>query len=53
MAPKGAREFGPGQKFPMGNVPPGLTVHVAVDEVYGQGPWRRVGDTSERPVPVS
>ena len=21
-----------------------LTVHVAVDEVYGQGPWRRAGD---------
>ena len=36
--------IGPGQKFPMRDVPPGLTVHVAVDEVYGQGPWRRAGD---------
>jgi PPOX class probable F420-dependent enzyme len=41
--------IGPGQKFPMRDVPPGLTVHVAVDEVYGQGPWRRAGDGPEGP----
>jgi PPOX class probable F420-dependent enzyme len=41
--------IGPGQKFPMRDLPPGLTVHVAVDEVYGQGPWRRAADGSVRP----
>ena len=41
--------IGPGQKSPMRDVPPGLTVRVAVDEVYGQGPWRKAGDGSEGP----
>jgi PPOX class probable F420-dependent enzyme len=31
--------MGPGQVFPMREVPPGVVVHVAVDRVYGQGPW--------------
>jgi len=42
--------IGPGQEFPMRDVPPGLTVRVAVDDVYGVGPWRRAGDGSEGPV---
>jgi PPOX class probable F420-dependent enzyme len=34
--------IGPGQHFPIRDVPDGLTVHVDVDKVYGVGPWRRV-----------
>ena len=32
--------IGPGQQFPMREVPPGLVYHVAVERIYGQGPWR-------------
>jgi len=32
--------IGPGQRFPMREVPPGLVYHVAVERIYGQGPWR-------------
>jgi PPOX class probable F420-dependent enzyme len=41
--------IGAGQTFPMRDVPPGLTVRVVVDEVYGVGPWRQAGDGSEGP----
>lgn len=30
---------GPGQQFPMRDVPDGVVLHVTVDRVYGQGPW--------------
>lgn len=32
--------LGPGQKYPMRDVPGGLVIHVTVDRIYGQGPWR-------------
>jgi PPOX class probable F420-dependent enzyme len=32
---------GPGARFPMREVPDGIVVHVAVDRIYGQGPWHR------------
>lgn len=38
--------IGPGQQFPMRNMPPGLTVRVAVERVYGVGSWRQAGDGS-------
>jgi len=31
--------IGPGAVFPMREVPPGLVIHVAVDRIYGVGPW--------------
>ena len=31
--------IGPGQQYPMRDVPPGVVWHVTVDRVYGQGPW--------------
>ncbi len=39
--------LGPGAIFPMRDVPPGLTVRVAVDKVYGQGAWRKASATAE------
>jgi len=32
--------IGPGATFPLRDVPDGVVVHVAIDRVYGQGPWR-------------
>lgn len=32
--------IGPGQQFPMRNVPEGAVIHVAVEKVYGVGPWK-------------
>jgi PPOX class probable F420-dependent enzyme len=32
--------IGPGQQFPMRNVPDGAVIRVAVDRIYGVGPWR-------------
>jgi PPOX class probable F420-dependent enzyme len=32
--------IGPGQRYPMRDVPDGVVVHVTVDRIYGQGPWR-------------
>ena len=32
--------IGPGATYPMRDVPPGIVVHVEIDSVYGQGPWR-------------
>jgi PPOX class probable F420-dependent enzyme len=31
--------LGPGQRYPMREVPDGVVVYVTVDRVYGQGPW--------------
>ncbi len=38
--------IGPGQLFPIRNVPAGLTVRVEVEEVYGVGSWREGEDGS-------
>ena len=32
--------LGPGQRFPMRDVPDGVVWHVTVERIYGQGPWR-------------
>ncbi len=32
--------IGAGQSYPMRDVPDGAVVHVTVDRIYGQGPWR-------------
>jgi PPOX class probable F420-dependent enzyme len=31
--------LGSGQQYPMRDAPEGVVLHVAVDRVYGQGPW--------------
>jgi hypothetical protein len=31
--------IGPGQRYPMRDVPDGVVLHVRIDRVYGQGPW--------------
>ena len=31
--------IGPGQRYPMREVPEGVVLHVTVDRIYGQGPW--------------
>jgi PPOX class probable F420-dependent enzyme len=31
--------IGPGERYPMRDVPEGLVIHVTVDRIYGQGPW--------------
>jgi PPOX class probable F420-dependent enzyme len=31
--------IGPGQPYPMRDAPEGVVLHVAIDRVYGQGPW--------------
>ena len=36
--------IGPGQQYPMREVPDGIVVHVTVDRVYGQGPWAQGGE---------
>ena len=41
--------IGPGERFPMRNVPAGLTVRVEVDKVYGVGTWRKADDGTEGP----
>jgi PPOX class probable F420-dependent enzyme len=33
--------IGPGARYPMRDVPAGVVTHVTVEEIYGQGPWRR------------
>ena len=35
--------IGPGQTYPMREVPDGVVVHVAIDRIYGQGPWAQGG----------
>jgi PPOX class probable F420-dependent enzyme len=31
--------LGPGQQYPMRDVPDGVVIHVTVNRIYGQGPW--------------
>jgi PPOX class probable F420-dependent enzyme len=33
--------IGPGQRYPLRDVPEGVVVRVAVERIYGQGPWRQ------------
>lgn len=35
--------IGPGQRYPMREVPDGVAVYVTIDRVYGQGPWAQTG----------
>jgi PPOX class probable F420-dependent enzyme len=35
--------IGPGQRYPMRDVPAGVVIHVTVDRIYGQGPWVGAG----------
>ncbi len=32
--------LGPGQRYPMREMPEGIVTHVTVHRLYGQGPWR-------------
>jgi len=32
--------IGPGQRFPLRNVPDGVVTHVTVEKIYGAGRWR-------------
>jgi PPOX class probable F420-dependent enzyme len=32
--------LGPGRRYPMRDVPPGVVARVTVEKLYGQGPWR-------------
>jgi PPOX class probable F420-dependent enzyme len=32
--------LGPGEKYPMRDVPSGVVSRVTVEEIYGMGPWR-------------
>jgi PPOX class probable F420-dependent enzyme len=32
--------MGPGATFPLRDVPAGVVTHVAVESIYGQGPWK-------------
>jgi PPOX class probable F420-dependent enzyme len=32
--------IGPGQRFPMREVPAGVVTRVAIEKIYGVGPWR-------------
>ena len=41
--------IGPGQPFPMRQLPPGFTIRVEVDRVYGTGSWRHAGDDTPSP----
>jgi PPOX class probable F420-dependent enzyme len=36
----------PGATFPMRDVPAGVVVHVRIEKIYGQGPWR-VGEAGD------
>jgi PPOX class probable F420-dependent enzyme len=31
--------LGPGRQYPMRDAPDGVVIHIAIDRVYGQGPW--------------
>lgn len=33
--------IGPGGKFPMRDAPAGATIRIAIDRIYGQGPWHK------------
>jgi PPOX class probable F420-dependent enzyme len=32
--------LGPGAVYPLRDAPPGVVVHVTIEAMYGQGPWR-------------
>jgi hypothetical protein len=32
--------LGSGQRYPMRDLPEGAVFRVAIDRIYGQGPWR-------------
>jgi hypothetical protein len=36
--------LGPGQKYPMRDVPEGVVTRVTVEKIYGQGPWGQASD---------
>lgn len=38
--------LGPGQQYPMRDVPEGVVVHVTVERIYGQGPWTEEAGTA-------
>ncbi len=38
--------IGPGARYPRRDFPPGQVVHVAVEKIYGQGPWREEAGAS-------
>jgi PPOX class probable F420-dependent enzyme len=38
--------LGPGQRYPMRDVPPGVVTRVTVERIYGQGPWREPSPAS-------
>jgi PPOX class probable F420-dependent enzyme len=38
--------LGPGQRYPLRDVPPGLVMRVTVERIYGQGPWREQSPAS-------
>lgn len=35
--------IGPGQQYPMREVPDGVVAYVTIDRIYGQGPWAQAG----------
>jgi len=35
--------IGPGQQYPMREVPDGVVIHLTIDRIYGQGPWAQAG----------
>lgn len=37
--------IGPGAVFPMRDAPEGWVFHVAVERIYGTGPWREAADS--------
>ena len=36
--------IGPGERFPMRDVPDGVVTRVTVEKIYGQGPWRQASE---------
>lgn len=38
--------LGPGQRYPMRDVPEGVLIHVTVERIYGQGPWKEEPGTA-------
>jgi PPOX class probable F420-dependent enzyme len=36
--------IGPGERYPLRDVPEGLVIHLDIERVYGQGPWARGTD---------
>jgi PPOX class probable F420-dependent enzyme len=36
--------LGPGQRYPMRDLPSGAVMHVTVEKIYGVGPWREAAE---------